>query len=60
MEKAAADQAEDPELELLLSGCASRQQREAVLDAFHAFAGGDHKGGISLIRLLALRVPVAR
>jgi hypothetical protein len=38
------EQAESPELELLLSGCANRQQREAVLDAFHAFADGDHKG----------------
>jgi hypothetical protein len=44
MEKAAVEQAEHPELELLLSGCANRQQREAVLDAFHAFADGDHKG----------------
>jgi hypothetical protein len=44
MEKAAVEQAENPELELLLSGCANRQQREAVLDAFHAFADGDHKG----------------
>jgi DNA-binding FrmR family transcriptional regulator len=44
MEKAAVEQAENPELELLLSGCTNRQQREAVLDAFHAFADGDHKG----------------
>jgi hypothetical protein len=44
MEKTAVDQAENPELELLLSGCANRQQREAVLDAFHSFADGDHKG----------------
>jgi hypothetical protein len=44
MEKAAAEQNENPELELLLSGCTNRQHREAVLDAFHAFADGDHKG----------------
>src|ERR1700737_2234711 len=44
MDKTAADQAEKPELELLLSGCANQQQREAVLDAFHSFADGDHKG----------------
>jgi hypothetical protein len=44
MEKAAIEQTENPELELLLSGCTNRQQREAVLDAFHAFADGDHKG----------------
>jgi hypothetical protein len=44
MEEAAVEQAENPELELLLSGCANRQQREAVLEAFHEFADGDHKG----------------
>jgi hypothetical protein len=44
MEKAAIEQAEEPELELLLSGCTNRQQREAILSAFHAFADGDHKG----------------
>jgi hypothetical protein len=44
MDKTAVEQAENPELELLLSGFANRQQREAVLDAFHAFADGDHKG----------------
>jgi hypothetical protein len=44
MEKTAVEQTENPELELLLSGCTNQQQREAVLDAFHAFADGDHKG----------------
>jgi hypothetical protein len=52
MEKTAADQAENPELELLLSGCANRQQREAVLDAFHSFADGDHKGFASKFAVL--------
>ena len=44
MDKPGIDQAESPELELLLSGCSNTQQREAVLSAFHAFADGDHKG----------------
>src|SRR4029077_18868629 len=44
MENATYEKTENPELELLLSGCPNQQQREAVLDAFHAFADGDHKG----------------
>jgi hypothetical protein len=44
MDKAAIEHTDNPELELLLSGCSNGQQREAVLSAFHAFADGDHKG----------------
>jgi hypothetical protein len=44
MDKAAIEHTDNPELELLLSGCSNGPQREAVLSAFHAFADGDHKG----------------
>jgi hypothetical protein len=44
MDNTEIEHGDNPELELLLSGCSNGQQREAVLGAFHAFADGDHKG----------------